>query len=141
MKHLILVQRKLLQFLLITYTHVKFLHLIPYLFHHETARQPLLHTTNLLGYRCESLLQLFQALQLHALLQLQLLIPLQSHEFLAFITFFFLIFTEAFPIRCNIPAFPTGIARTSGAFCNWSQISNAAVFALQFDKDLLSLLT
>ena len=141
MKHLILVQRKLLQFLLITYTHVKFLHLIPYLFHHETARQPLLHTPNLLGYRCESLLQLFQALQLHALLQLQLLLPLQSHEFLAFITFSFSYSQKPFQYAVIFPAFPTGIARTSGAFCNWSQISNAAVFALQFDKDLLSLLT
>ena len=141
MKHLILVQRKLLQFLLITYTHVKFLHLIPYLFHHETARQPLPHTTNLLGYRCESLLQLFQVLQLHALLQLQLLLPLQNHGFLASYNLFFLIFTETFPICCNISCVPNRIARTSGAFCNWSQISNAAAFALQFDKDSLNLLT
>ena len=126
MKHLI-GSAKTPSVLLITYMHVKFLHLIPYLFHHETARQPLLHTTNLLGYRCESLLQLFQALQLHALLQLQLLFRFKAMNSWLFITFSFSYSQKPFQYAVIFPAFPTGIARTSGAFCNWSQISNAAV--------------
>ena len=124
MKHLILVQRKLLQFLLITYTHVKFLHLIPYLFHHETAQRlycirPTCWVTD--ANRCCNCFRLFNYMPFY---NCSCSFRFKAMNSWLFITFFFLIFTEAFPIRCNIPAFPTGIARTSGAFCNWSQISN-----------------
>lgn len=141
MKHLIAVQRKLLQFLLITYTHVKFLHLIPYLFLTRLLGslyciRPTCWVTD--ANRCCNCFRLFNYMPFY---NCSCSFRFKAMNSWLFITFSFSYSQKPFQYAVIFPAFPTGIARTSGAFCNWSQISNAAVFALQFDKDLLSLLT